>query len=117
MIINEKCIQDNVQSEMKRMAIELSTKTNEDFLTPFIKPFNLMFSAFNNIDPMKRKVLLIYYSLSEKKDDLTSFLGMVPGILFQNNDGHITNTGFIQEEKMTIFHIEYMYNLFTPLHI
>ena len=112
-VIDEKCIYDTIQSDMKKMAEKLMNKTDEKFLIPFIKPFKLIFkNAFNNIDPMKRKVLLIYYSLSEKKDDLTSFLGMVPSILFQDNDGHITTTGFIQEEKVTIFHMGYMYNLF-----
>jgi len=112
-VIDEKCIYDTIQSDMKKMAEKLMNKTDEKFLIPFIKPFKLIFkNAFNNIDPMKRKVLLIYYSLSEKKDDLTSFLGMVPSILFQDNDGHITTTGFIQEEKVTIFHMGYMYNIF-----
>jgi len=111
-MIDEKCILDTIQSDMRKMAEKLMNKTNEIFLLPFIKPFNLTFSAFKEIEPMKRKVLLIYYSLSEKKDDLTTFLGIIPSILFQYNDDHITNTGFIQEEKVTIFHMEYMYNLF-----
>ena len=94
------------------MADKLKDNMDEKFLIPFIKPFKLIFgNIFNDLDPIKRKMILIMYSLSDKSD-LTSFLGMVPTLLFQDNMGIITNGGYFKEDKVTIFHMEYMYNIF-----
>ena len=111
-VIDEKIIHDTVCSDMIKMADKLKDNMDDKFLLPFIKPFKLIFgNIFNDLDPIKRKMILIMYSLSDKSD-LTSFLGMVPTLLFQDNMGIITNGGYFKEDKVTIFHMEYMYNIF-----
>jgi hypothetical protein len=112
LVIDEKIIHDKVCSDMIKMADKLKDNMDEKFLLPFIKPFKLIFgNIFNDLDPIKRKMILIMYSLSDKSD-LTSFLGMVPTLLFQDNMGIIKNGCYFKEDKVTIFHMEYMYNIF-----
>jgi hypothetical protein len=112
-LINEKNIYKSVDENMKEMAIKLKNQSNEKFLIPFIKPFKLMFrNIFNDIDPVKKKVLLIYYSLSDK-DNLINFLGMIPSLLLEDENGIMSNNGYVREEKVTIFHMDYMYNIFS----
>jgi len=111
-IIDEKIIHDTICSDMIKMADKLKDNMDEKFLIPFIKPFKLIFgNIFNDLHPIKRKMILIMYSLSDK-NDLTSFLGMIPTLLFQDNMGIITNSVYFKEDKVTIFHMEYMYNIF-----
>ena len=86
--------------------LSLSNKEDDLVLIKSIKPFKAIFGdVFSDISPSKKKLLLIYFTISDPDD----FLNIIPSILFQNDDNELTDTGIIKEEKVTIFH---MCNLF-----
>jgi len=89
--------------------LSLSNKEDDLVLIKSIKPFKAIFGdVFNDISPSKKKLLLIYFSIS----DIYDFFDIIPAILFQNDDNELTDTGLIKEEKVTIFHMSYLFSMF-----
>ena len=108
---DDKLIVDIVNKELENI---VSTKEDGVILIPYIKQFQAIFGdVFKNIDPDKKKVLLLYLSFSVNcgYNNLNEYFKVVPSILFRTKDG-IASNGYLEEEKVTIFHMTWLLNVF-----
>lgn len=106
--INVKFVEINDYDKNDEINL-LIDKNDEIELLKYIKPFKDMFgNKFENIDNRKKKMLLIYFALTEHK----TFIDNIPKILFQNKKGDYELNGYIKEDKVTIFHISFVFNIF-----
>ena len=108
---DDKLIVDIVNKELENI---VSTKEDGVILIPYIKKFQDIFGdVFKNIDPDKKKVLLLYLSFSVNSgyNNLNEYFKVVPSILFRTKDG-IASNGYLEEEKVTIFHMTWLLNVF-----
>ena len=108
---DDKLIVDIVNKELENI---VSTKEDGVILIPYIKKFQDIFGdVFKNIDPDKKKVLLLYLSFSVNSgyNNLNEYFKVVPSILFRTKVG-IASNGYLEEEKVTIFHMTWLLNVF-----
>ena len=83
--------------------------TDKLVLLPFIKEFkNIFGNTFKELCPIKKKLLIDYFALT----NIRQLLIMIPTILFQNNNDIVKQEGFVREEKVTIFHMSYAFDMF-----
>jgi hypothetical protein len=108
---DEQLIMDIVNKELENI---ISTKNDGVILLPYIKKFREVFGdVFKHLDSDKKKVLLLYFSFSLNSGlhNLTEYFKLVPSILFRTKDG-IASNGYLEEEKVIIFHMTWLLNTF-----
>ena len=108
---DDKLIIDIVNKELENI---ITTKNDCVILIPYIKKFQAIFGdVFKYINPDKKKVLLLYFSFSINSgyNNLNEYFQIVPSILFRTKDG-IASHGYLEEEKVIIFHMTWLLNTF-----
>ena len=99
------CELENKNKEL----LSLNDRNDDLILIKNITPFKDYFgNVFSDISPNKKKLLLIYFSISS----IEEFYDIIPSILFQNEKNEFVKSGFLKESKVTIFHMSYLFGMF-----
>ena len=99
------CELENKNKEL----LSLNDRNDDLILIKSIAPFKDYFgNVFNDISPNKKKLLLIYFTISS----IEEFYDIIPSILFQNEKNEFVKSGFLKESKVTIFHMSYLFGMF-----